>query len=141
MKEKLTHVLQREDYLFDTTTKIVTILNGTKVVLENVGLITNVTTNETLYNPLCDGYGGTIASGSNQIVLERAIPAAMKNTDNLIIVIVDNLEYGGKNKDEKKVTETNSHYNKEVLKELKKINLHFAVITGNSFTEQDINNE
>lgn len=140
MKEKLQHILQRGEYLFNTSTKTILVLNGTVISHENLGIIVNATTNETLYNPFCEGFGGNILPGGKELVLDRNIPTTMNDGDNLIIMIQDNLDYIGTHKNEKRVQETNSNLLKEILRELKINNLHLTTITGSSFTDGDINN-
>jgi hypothetical protein len=78
-------ILDNDDFTFDASTGVVLFSNKyTSIPLAHILLITNVTSNDIIYNFGCDGYGGTLDNVT--LTLEQST-TAMSDTDALQIVI------------------------------------------------------
>lgn len=78
-------ILNKGEYTFDASTKKVSVLEHKEIFKkEYLLLITNVTTNDIIYNFGCDGFGGVIAT--SVITLEYDT-TSMADSDELQIVL------------------------------------------------------
>ena len=136
MKRTEKYILDRRNYKLDVAGKCVRIFFQKELLdIANVALITNITTNNVLYNPHCDGMGGTISN--NVIIFENGITADMTDDDDLMIIIQENVSYIGEDSDRLKTEDTNSHLLEEILIELKINNKHLELITEVSFEDDN----
>ena len=74
------------NYSFNKTTKQITFNDYTLIDIDNVLLITNVTSNIIIYNFAVPGYGGTV---SGNVLTLNYDTSAMNNTDGLQIYYED----------------------------------------------------
>lgn len=85
-------ILEDTEYTFDASAKTITF---TEVIpLNFILLVTNIATNDIIYNFACDGYGGTL---SGLVLTLEYDTTAMIDTDALNVIIYE----------ENKLTETN----------------------------------
>jgi hypothetical protein len=128
IREGVQHILSRHEYELDVPANCVMILLEETLELENIMLVTNLVTNEIIYNPLCDGLGGTL--DDNVLIFEKDLSADSSNGDSLMIAIRHNVNYVGIEGSSKPVQEENSFLLKEILQELKINNIHLSLING-----------
>jgi len=135
---KITHkyILTKSDYLLDVAQNCVLILNKSDLQLEDFALITNITTNDIIYNPHCNGLGGTTDNGN--LIFEKKLTGEMKDTDDLMVIIQENISLRGANSDELPVRDPNSYQIKDVVTQLKIIALILSEGSDVEFTERDI---
>lgn len=84
-------IVPSANYTFAPSTGIITISGAAYTSLvnsEGVLLVTNITDNIIIYNPYCDGFGGTVNSTAFTITLEYDT-VGMNATDELQIVLYD----------------------------------------------------
>mgnify|MGYP003649552158 CR=1 FL=1 len=137
MQEGVKHNLDRDHYQIDKANNCILFLGEQNIKHEEILLITNITTNDIIYNPFCDGLGGTLTT-AGKLILEKTLSTETLDSDDLIVVIQHSIYLTGKYKDERKVNETNSHLLKEILVQLKINNEHLSEITGNKVREDDV---
>lgn len=79
-------ILSRSEYRFSPSDSKVIFAKGVGFDIHNVFIITNVVTNDIIYNFACDTYGGVV--GENSITLMQDV-SDMSSTDELMILIED----------------------------------------------------
>ena len=119
MQESKKYILGAGDYHLDKASNCVSIRGLSEILLHEIALITNVTTNTIIYNPHCEGMGGHIAE--NNVVFDFTLTDAMTDDDELMIIIQKNIPLGGSNGLANVVIEENSHTQRDILLQLKLI--------------------
>ena len=119
MKEGLKHNLSRENYKIDKENNCILFLGDHDITIEEILLITNITTNDILYNPHCDGLGGVL-SLKGHLIFEKALSDATQNSDDLMVIIQKSVNLTGK------------------LVELKINNIYNQMTHGDIIRESDI---
>lgn len=77
-------ILDPTEYTFDASAKTLTFPNG--IILRHLLLVTNLSSNDIIYNFACDGFGGTILG--NILTLEYDT-TSMADADNLSVIIYE----------------------------------------------------
>ncbi len=139
MRESKKFILDQKEYFLDKSSNCVNLRDGSEYILSEIALITNITTNDIIYNPHCDGLGGSFSA--NNLVFEKALTAEMADTDELMIIVQRNVALTGIAGDAVKTYDENSHLLGEILIELKLNNEYLSHILGDKFTAEDIENE
>ena len=117
MKELKKSILVKSDYHLNVDLNCVRLSKMADLTLSEISLVTNITTNDVIYNPHCEGLGGTLSG--NKLIFEKTFTSEMSDTDDLMFIIQKNIHLEGINLDASKVIEENSHILKEILVELK----------------------
>lgn len=84
-------IVPQVNYEFDASQKTITISGAAFTSLfneESILLVTNVTDNIIIYNPYCDGFGGTFNTTDFILTLEYDT-TGMEDTDNIQIIMYD----------------------------------------------------
>jgi hypothetical protein len=127
MRERIRYTLNRSQYGIDQASNCLITYDRADYTLENYVLIQDITNNTTLYNPLCEGYGGIVSNGN--LILDVDISDLDEDID-MIVIIQENIEKIGIEGEATRVQEENSNLLKEILEELKINNIHLSLITG-----------
>lgn len=138
MKEVRKHILDKKEYYLNVANNCVHLSGHLELTLPEVSLITNVTTNTIIYNPHCEGMGGTLVKG--KIIFEKPLTSDMDDRDDLMFILQQNVLMEGQKGDSTKVIEENSHVLKDILKELR-INNHLLTEAFNidaTFGDRDL---
>ena len=139
MKELKKSILTKSDYHLNVDLNCVRLSETVDLALYEISLVTNITTNDVIYNPHCDGMGG-IVSG-DQVIFEKAFTSEMTDADELMFIVQRNVHLEGINLDSSKVIEENSHLMKDVLVELKITNKILMETFEVEITERDLKYE
>jgi hypothetical protein len=74
-------ILEDSKYTFDASAKTLTFTED--IILQHLLLVTNITSNQIIYNFACDGYGGTL---SGKVVTLEYDTTSMLDTDTLTVM-------------------------------------------------------
>lgn len=122
------YILSKEDYFLDILNNKITIYTNKELKLDNFALITNITTNVIIYNPHCEGLGGTLLN--NTLTLDTKLSEKSSNTDELLIIL-----YLPNEKRNESIEDTLN----SILTELKINNKYLSELVGDEISEDDIN--
>lgn len=75
-------ILDPIEYTFDASAKTITFTN--EILLRHLLLVTNLSSNNIIYNFACDGFGGTL---SNNILTLEYDTTSMSTTDLLSVIV------------------------------------------------------
>jgi len=126
MKNINKFTLERTEYSWNNSSGKVTFTGEEEIALENIALITNITNNIIIYNPHCDGVGGTLTN--KVLTLEK--PSGVSNEDDLLIFIQKNVTLVGVNEDETRIQDAHSHLLKEILIQMNINNEYLHLLIG-----------
>lgn len=121
-------ILENSDYSFDATNGTVTVLNRSELLTkEGLMIITNVSSNDIIYNFACKGFGGVI--NGNVLSLEYST-AGMSDSDELQIILYSEVDINQSNiLDVLKTSSEQLSCLNSVLEELREIKFYLKSIS------------
>lgn len=139
MRETVKSILEKDEYQLEKVGNCVRILFRSDLKLANFALVTNITTNDIIYNPHCDGLGGTVNT-TGDLIFEKTLTSEMKDGDTLMVIIQENQQFRGGSKNDIPVfTEHLLDYLDGIKTELGLIRLHQQEADDIYFTPNDLN--